>query len=451
MTRALLLLAFSGLSACSMAMGRPIVPVCASDEECAGGQVCFVDGCGDPARGVVIEVAGSALAGQYAQDFPLADGGLSGRLDLSMRSPLVVQGEFQRELSSTVDPTNRTLYSDAVVVRATGVSEYLPGVSRTYEARFDKTERGVFSMALGSGIFSVTAVPADPSIPPEEQDELLVRAQEQAPAVKFAFPSIDGTVILSGRLVKERVSIVPPVEVALTDVAMDLQAFDPTTRMPLSQRVPVSSGTAGSRGDFVIALAPRVRDMGSFILVASPREASSIVPTRTFSLSTPLPSAVTLELGDYGDPIQQVKGVALDASGAPIAGASVIVEGTVGGGGTFRSRVAITDPQGLFALDLLRNPPDGTLTATIAPPSDSRAGLTRVSVKVGPLVGDTVSLSPASCAAAIGSPSPAPCARPAGRPRRGCASRPRSCSRPPSASWPWRIPKRCPTPTGSSP
>lgn len=357
-----------------------IAPTCTSDDECATGQVCFADGCGDPGRNVVVEISGDLLAGQYAQDFAIPDGGVSATMSFTLPSAVQLVGEFQRELGPLPDPSNRALYTDAVLVRAVGESALIPGVARSYETRFDSTERGVFSMSLGAGNFTVTALAGDTSIPPATTSDVTLGAGQTA-GLNFVFPSVDGAVTVSGRLLKERVAGTPPTDYALTQAAMDLQAFDPSTRSAVSQRIAVSSGTAASKGDFILTMAPGVRDASSITLQASPRDSTAVVPTKTFTLSAPLSNSLTLEMGDFGDSLPQVQGQLLAPDGTPSVGTQVVIEGQVNGGGTFRSKVTSTDAAGRFALDLLANADATPFVLTAVPPPGSPAATTRAEVR----------------------------------------------------------------------
>lgn len=388
------LVALAGLVALvGCAAGAPIQAdrPCTSDAECGAGQLCYAEGCGDPGKGIVVELGGDPLAGLYARDVPIADGSLGKERDFSLDGPLQVTGEFQREKTGNVDPTNRTFYNEPVLVRATGQSDLIPGVSRSFEQRFDRPERGRYAMNVGSGRFRLTALPLDPSVPPASATDVVVTPAAPSPDVTFAFPAVEGAVTLSGRLVKRiDATQVPMIEIALTQTTMDLQAFDPETNEALSQRFPVSSGTAASRGDFTITLAPKARELPAVLLVASPREASAVAPTKTFLVEAPFPNAVTLELGDFGE-LVEVQGQALDAQGAAVAQAQVVIEGTVMGGGRYRSRVVMTDDAGLFSLSTLQGATVQSLTLVVIPPPMSDAAVTRVPVEVS---SDTGSLKP---------------------------------------------------------
>jgi protocatechuate 3,4-dioxygenase beta subunit len=385
---AVTLLAFASiLASCasSPGIGPHLNGACVADDECASGQLCFAEGCVDPGKNVVVEVSGDAASQYFARDFAIEQGSLGTSRDFSLGAPLLLQGEFQREKSSAVDPTNRSFYSDAVVVRAQGTSLLIPGINRTFEQRFDKPERGYFQMPLGAGLFRVTAVPVDTAVPPASFDNVRLEPSGLNLAnasVTFAFPAVEGAVSISGRLLlRFDGSKFPAVEEALTKSAVDLQAFDPLTREPLSQRFPVSSGQPGSRGDFSMTLSPKVKSLRSIILLASPREATALTPQKSFPVQIPLASSLMLEFGDYGEPAK-VAGNVVGPQGQPVANAQVVLEGEVKGGGHFRSRTVSTDSDGRFEIVALANAPEKTFMLTVLPQAGDVASLTRVAVSL---------------------------------------------------------------------
>ncbi|MBL9039181.1 MAG: carboxypeptidase regulatory-like domain-containing protein [Archangium sp.] len=379
--RPLLLVAAVVLAGC--ASNAPLFPgpaTCESDAQCDEGQLCFPEGCADPAKDVVVEVAGNSSLGMYPQDFAVPDGTLGQRLDFTVAKPSVLIGELQRERSTGIDPTNRDVFTEAVVVRATGESELIPGVRRSYETRFNQTERGVFSMTVGVGRFTVMALPVNSSVPPTSVADIRVIGGQETPA-PMSFPSVEGTVVLTGRLLKYKSSSVTSSAVAMTDVAMDLQAFNAIDGQPLSQRVPVSSGLPASTGDFILSLNPSALKLNAVQLVASPRESGTLVPTKTFSVAVPFMAAVTLEMGDFGLPVA-VKGRVLDVTDTPVASASVVLSGVARGGGRFRSKVVLTDESGSFAVDALPNEFSTPYTLTVVPLPASRAAVAAPSVNI---------------------------------------------------------------------
>jgi hypothetical protein len=63
------------------------------------------------------------------------------------------------------------------------------------------------------------------------------------------------------------------------------------------------------------------------------------------------------------------------------------VEGTVAGGGTYRSSVATTDENGVYTLSTLANAPGQSLSLFVIPPPMSDAAVTRVNLSIDPVTG----------------------------------------------------------------
>lgn len=372
---------------CSTVVPPP--PSCLTDSDCSAGLICFPDGCGDPTRGLAVEITGGSTVGLFPQDFEVEQLGTT--QDFDIKGPLSIVGSFQRERTAGVDPSQRSIYIDEVLVRASGESAVLPGLARNYQARFAMTDRGTFSMNVGQGKFTVTAFPASLEVPPQTFTNVSVSPDAGA-TVNFAFASVEGAITLSGRLIKKKITIPTPSELYVTQDAMDLQAIDPATGEPLSQRIQTSTGRPGARGDFILVMSPRANQLPAIELVASARETGALVPTRRFLLSPPFSTSVTLELGDFGEPVRMVPGQVLGADGQPLAGATVVIEGRVTGGSTFRSRLATTETDGSFLLDLL--PPDESFTLTVFPRPGVRSAVTQQQVKVKNAPGSKPSLDP---------------------------------------------------------
>ncbi len=355
---------------------------CTSNEQCDSGQLCFAEGCGDPGKNIVVEIEGGALNGQLARDFPLEAGTLGAVYDFRMQGPLSVSGEFQRERSTSSNPLDRTSYTESVVVRAVGQSMLLPGVMRIYEERFASPERGSFEMKVGAGSYTLTAMPADRTVPPVVN---LVQVPSEYPALTFVFPAVDGAPAISGQLIKRVDNTLIPPEPVLLSVSdgVDLQLFDVQTSQPLSQRFPMS-GT----GEFAITVSPEARNRTQLMLVASPREPGVPIPTKRFVLEAQVTTAVSLEYGDFGQ-AAEAEGTILDSQGNPVAGAQVVLEGTVVGDGMFRSKIVETNLAGSFKVSSLGSRSDGSFQLTVVPPKGSRAAYSQrqVTVKVSRTAG----------------------------------------------------------------
>lgn len=384
MKRAALVVATVIFSGCQSSAPTTRLPtVCSTDAECSEGQLCFAEGCGDPGKNIVVEVEGGSSSGLFARDFSMTS--VTAVQDFSLGSALSLNGQFLREVT-TLNPLERVSYTSGVAVRAVGKSSLLPGISRVFETHFVAPERGYFEMKLGAGEFDVTATPDDRSIPPSFTSAVIDPAK-MVPSLTFAFPAVDGVPALTGQLIRwfdtrvlppEPQLIATPFLAAGLEVpAVEVQLVDDATGQPLSQRFPISSTT----GEFAIAVSPEARLHPSVVLVAAPTEQGVPIPTKRFKLNAPLPSTVSLEFGDYGE-AAEVKGTVVDSQGTPVVGAQVVLSGTVGGDGAFRTKIAETTASGEFKLAALPSKGDLSFELTIAPPNTSRAAYTRTAVTV---------------------------------------------------------------------
>ncbi len=350
---------------CGAELNTPALPGCQLDSECAANQVCFpLQGCGDPGGGLVVEVQGNTRTGQLAQDFPIGDGGFSPVIDFNLL-PASLVGEFLRDSA---------IYANTVTVRVRGQSELIPGIVRSYQATFAKPERGTYSLPVGAGHYVVTAEAEDAAVPPVAKG--ISAGLGTNASLSFAFAATDKTIALTGRLLKRIEPGPSSIEIPV-QAAMDVQAIDPVTLLPLSQRARVSI----TNGDFFLFVAPEAAALGVFNVVATPRDPNSLVPSKTFEIRLPLDAQIRLQLGEFGDPLPQLQGDLKTTAGIAVAGASVYLEGPVNGGGTFRSAGVITDARGVFRVDLLPSPSDGSYLLTALPPPNSAAGVVRKQVR----------------------------------------------------------------------
>lgn len=355
--------------------------VCTSDAACGPGQLCFAEGCGDPGNGIVVEVTGGALASYGARDFAIADGTLTRAQNFELGEPLTISGNFLRERSVEPNPLFRTTYTQPVTVRAVGQSKLLPGIKRVTQTRIASPEGGFYEVRLPSGAFALTALADDVTVPPVTAAQLVSPASPST-LLDFVFPAADSAPPLTGQLIKTTDdTLVPPEPVLLssdyvngTAPTVAVQLLDAETSQPVSQRFPVSSST----GEFSLVVSPQARNR-PLLLVATPSDPGAAMPTKRFALPSPLPPALSLEYGDFGMP-GEIGGVLLDAEGAPIAEAQVLVEGEVEGGGVFRSRQVNTNADGAFRLPALPSRADGSFTLYAVPPRTSRAAATAIAV-----------------------------------------------------------------------
>lgn len=397
MRRALLLVGSLLAGSCT-SFAPSELKTCVSDDECPGDQLCFAEGCGDPGKSIVVEVAGSSQTSQRPRDFSIDDGTLGATRDFNLGEPLKITGQF---LLSSADATS-TAYAQAVTVRAEGHSRLLPGITRTFEARFDRPERGYFEMNVAAGDFHVTATPGITSValPPAELDTS-VEPEGQAVSLSFVFPGAPS--LLEGGLVRFFDTSVDPPEVETIrdpfiakaqDVpGIDLQVIDPDTGALLSQRQPASL----TDGTFQIGINPLAREGRTMTVLARPHETGAPVPTKQFTLENPVTGPLVLQLGDFGDNAV-VSGTIVDADGQPVADAQVLIDGVVPGDGSFRSKVVQTDDAGRFELRTLASRNQGSFTVSVVAPRSSGAANLDLSATVSLSTDAGAQLSPATIA-----------------------------------------------------
>lgn len=339
--------------------------VCSSDDECGVDEVCFPDGCGDPGRDIVVEVVPNPQERRNAQDFRVEN--LRPQQNLELFPPAAVAGLVMRatSLSAADGGVAMRPYSEPLRLRATGESLLLPGVVRQYDAALVPIN-GTWELPVGTGGYTVTLTADDPEVPPVRGTS---RVEPGATVpLGLVLPAPDTLVRLSGKV--ERQSGV------LVDAPLEIQAFD-TDLTALSQRVPVARGT----GDFTVVMPREAARRTAVLLRVTATGAAPWVPQKTFTVDPRAPLTEPLELGDYGTPVR-VTGRVVGLDGRPVAGATVSLQGEVGGGGTFRGPLATTGTEGRFAADTLPSAPGGTLSLVVVPPPGATSGLTVQSVEV---------------------------------------------------------------------
>ncbi|MBN9685073.1 carboxypeptidase regulatory-like domain-containing protein [Corallococcus sp. NCSPR001] len=345
--------------------------VCRSDAECAAGQVCFVDGCGNPGGDIVVEVQPHPKAGLLAQDFPVDR--LRAEQNLELFSPVRLTGTVTRGTTATPDGGTAPLpYRAPIHLLATGDSRLIPGVARRFETTLTPDD-GAWVLPVGSGQYTVTLTPVDPALPPLSRDAFV--DPSSGGVVAFELPTAARVVTLTGTLMLQGAKRV--------DADMEVQVLDESLR-PLSQRARVARDT----GAFQLVLGAEDARRATVLVRATPVSASDQVPWKTFVVDPSTTSSIPLELGDPGAAVK-VEGRVLERDGqTPMAGARVSLQGRVAGGGTFKGEPALTDAQGRYQLTSLPGVAESPLTLVVVPPPRSLSRLTPVNVTVAAV--DTV-------------------------------------------------------------
>jgi hypothetical protein len=357
----------------SEGLGPSIVP-CSDDSQCPSGQLCFPEGCGDPGKGIVVEVTANSRSGLHAQDFAITT--LTVTQNIEIFPAMSVVGDIAQRASSAQNADATLPYKAQVNVRAVGESALIPGLGRSYEATFASLDHGAYSMFIGAGNYTVTATALDTSVPPDARPGLVVVPGTGANQ-SFLFQDSYTAVPVSALLVKTAADLVGGSVTFLT-AKMEVQAFDPATHRALSQRTPVTKDD----GAFTLWMDPLVGKLDAFQIVATPADSAVVAPSKTFTLTRPLPAELVLEMGAFGQSLPGITGTIRDAADQPVAGATVIIDGMVGGGGTYRTRAVTTDEAGLFKVEAFLSPAEGPFNLTAIPPPSSPAGIFKGTVKV---------------------------------------------------------------------
>ncbi len=365
---------------CTFGEATEPITFCSSDAECGENQVCFADGCGEPDRNVAVEITVNAVNGHLAQDFAVER--LEAVQNFPVQQPAVIQGVVQVQ---SAGGANVLGYTNEVTFRASGESLIIPGQKRSLTYRVTP-DRGAFQFFMPTGRYALTATPTNDTLyAPSYQNGVDVHPGDSA-YVEITLPSFETLVRVDGRLVQTANPSVP-----VKTAALELQALDPVTGRALSQRVPVSSGHAGATGDFFFYMDPP-EGTEWIELRATPKDATAMVPTKTFLVRHGAKLMEPLELGEFGAPVT-VTGRAVATNGKPLQRAVVFTDGEVGGGGRFKSDPVQTDADGRFVLRTLPSSKDGRLEIWVAPQAKDNSGVLRQPVEIsaeGGEVGDLV-------------------------------------------------------------
>ncbi|KFA94592.1 hypothetical protein [Archangium violaceum] len=325
---------------------------CRSDSECDSNEVCFIDGCGDPGRNIVVEVVPNPRGGLHAQDFRVTE--LRSQQNIELYGSSTLTGQVRVEgLSSN------SAYSSPITLRMTGESLLIPGLVRRHESTLVPND-GHYTLPVGVGRYNVTLFANDSELPPLSGTREVQPGHEVM--MDFTLPVSSELVRLSGKVVR---SDGKPV-----DVELEVQAQDEELR-PLSQRVMVTRET----GEFTLALPPAAAERPTVLLQVVPTSPQALVPQKQFSVNPRQGVVEPLSMGDHGEPVR-LRSRVLDREGQPVAHATVSLQGKVGGGGQFRSQKVLTDETGAFELLTLPNETGSAMMLSVLPPPGSSASFT---------------------------------------------------------------------------
>lgn len=340
------LLLTAGASCAEYAVDAP----CGSDRACAGGLVCAFGTCLDPLdqrlNTVDVEIDPGTASGVPVQNVLQVDLSVTPRVDVALRPGVVVGGR----VSAGEAPLAAT-----VMLRP---ALSIPGRALAPQTTTDLA--GDFSvLGVDGARYAVTVNPTDPARPPwyaHDDEPVAVEGDDGA----FELDPIllpDVGPLVSGRVVAGSgagASGIPA-------LAVHVERAD-------GRRLSSVAATDPS-GNFSVALAAPVEDA---VLVVSPTSDNAYFPEVTVPGLTLVDGDNPLgdvELGEVLSPVP-LAAAAVDADGAPAAGARLILRGVVGNG--LFSVTVDADAEGGFDLLL---PPATYEALVMGGPDASAAGM----------------------------------------------------------------------------
>ncbi|WNG17920.1 carboxypeptidase regulatory-like domain-containing protein [Cystobacter fuscus] len=339
---------------------------CRDDSNCADDQVCFVDGCGDPGRNLVVEVIPNAKEGLFAQDLRVDE--LRDQQTLLLHGPSTLQARVR-----VVGATSSTPYSAPVTLRITGESLLIPGVPRWQEdSTLEPSPQGTYSaytLSVASGRYTVKLLTTNSELPPLSSSGDVQPGSSAT--LDFSLPDASLLVQMTGKVLRYDNKLMP------RDVPLSVQVLD-EKKNPLTQRVSVDPDT----GLFTLVLLRTDLEHGSLTLQVT--STNYLVPQMLVHLDPGRALTEPILLPDYGEPVR-LQGRVVDSANKPVAGATLFVSGSVLGGGQYRSPQVESQGDGTFELLTLPSPPLGSgreLVLTILPRAGNFAGSTETSLVV---------------------------------------------------------------------
>ena len=328
---------------------RPPPGSCTRDQDCIGGERCYVDGCGKLPDDLLAEVTTSASSGVSTVDLPV--GPAVANLPLVLPDAQLLALSVRR---------GGGVYPAPVQLLASGQSTLIPGLTRVAQSEGAEGS-GVLRVPFSTGLYTLVVSPLDPGVPPAVQTGL---------AIDAGVTPLTVTLLEASRLqMLAGVVLAGPGQPEPAPPDVQLLAAD---GRPLSAR-----RTADPSGGFQLSVQVGVLGGGA-VLQVSP--ATGVLGAQaTFPVNDAARFAQPFIVGDSLPPVR-VSGTLLGPDGAPVANATVYVQGTVVGGGWGNSGPGRSADDGTFSLETLPQAGPDTLVLWAIPPPGSTAGLLLTSV-----------------------------------------------------------------------
>lgn len=361
--------------ACNLAgiLPPPPPPPCSTDSDCSGEAICFPDGCGDPGRGLIMQVTQLGVAQEFRVDELH-----SSTYDQELSRPAILTGQAVQATSSGPPVP----FTGKITFKGSGSALYLPGIGRRIEAPTQPSS-GQYSVGISTGQYSTLTANAETGVPPVPVGGGSWKVEPGSQThLDVVFPPTSALVRITGTLLLSAAA-------GPLTTPMQVQVLELNSHRPLSQLALVDQ-----LGGFSL-LAPPLPSGGTTVeILATPKEGTvpsgAIVPNRIFTgidIAVPLTSLV-LQMGDFGSAVT-VTGNVLDADGTPVGGARVHTERQVQGARNYTSDPTFTGPDGSFSVRSLPSFPGEPITLWVVPPPSSAAGTLELVIEV-PLQGGSV-------------------------------------------------------------
>ena len=344
------------------------IPPCTTDLDCGSEEICFQDGCGDPGRGLTMQVTHQGVA----QEFPINE--LRSTYDQELGRPPVFTGQIKQATA-----TGQTPFTGKVILRGFGQTLHLPGVGRRIDASVlpfsGGYSAGISTGEYGGAQFGPLHVFAEAGGPPVRLNGSWSFQPGSRVPLDVTFPPAAALTRITGTLLLS-------LNAGVMTTPMQVQVLEPGWHRPISQIVPVDPIT----GLFTV-LAPPMAPGEPFEILATPRDgmlAESITPVRVFpGTVTGSITTLLLQMEEFGSTVS-LSGTVLDSKGQPLGGAKVFTERQIQGGKhNYKGGSTTTASDGSFLVKALPTlSVDDPVSLWIIPDSGLESGTLQVVLSV---------------------------------------------------------------------